>query len=108
LRYYLGAVGIFGWLLLAVVALWIGSVLFALRTPGFGGKMTLLGVALMLVGNIWIAFIAFRDHHTYGMLCFFTCLFTYVYIFMNLEETWRPAALTTMGFLFMASAALVA
>jgi hypothetical protein len=70
-------------------------------------QLMLTGNGLMLAGNIWTGFIAFRDDHTYGMLCFFTCLFTYVYIFMNLEETWRPASVTAIGFLFIAAALLL-
>jgi hypothetical protein len=37
------------------------------------------------------------------MLCFFTFLFTYVYIVMNPSETWQPAVLIGLGFLFIIS-----
>ena len=57
--------------------------------------------------DFWIAFIAYQDSQVFGMLCFGTCLFTYVYIFMNLEETRRPAALTGLGFVFIVSGLLV-
>jgi hypothetical protein len=106
-RYYLGGVGAFGWVLAGLFVAWVASVAYAVVTPGLGGTLMLAGNGLVLVGNIWVGLIAFRDHHTYGMLCFFTCLFTYVYIIMNLEETWRPASLTALGFLFMAAALVI-
>jgi hypothetical protein len=62
-----------------------------------------VGSALLMVGNVWIAFIAYRDNHVFGMLCFCTCLFTYVYIVVNPEETRRPAVLTGLGLLFALS-----
>ena len=72
------------------------------------GRLALVvGSGLVLAGNLWIGFVAFRDSPVFGMLCFFTCLFTYAYVFMNPEETWRPAALTGLGFLFTLSGLLV-
>jgi hypothetical protein len=106
-RYYAGTIGSFGWILVGLIGLWLGSLVFALVSPGQGRWLLVVGNTLVLVGNVWIGFVAYRDSHVFGMLCFATCLFTYAYIFMNLEETWRPAALTGLGFLFTLSGLLV-
>ncbi len=97
----------FGWTLIGLILLWLVSLGFALVSPGQGRWLLVAGNTLLLVGNVWIGFVAYRDNHVFGMLCFGTCLFSYVYIFMNLEETWRPAALTALGFLFTFSGLLV-
>jgi hypothetical protein len=107
LRYYTDAIGTFGWILIAMTGLWLVGLLVALVSPGMGRLLVVAGNGLILIGNVWIAFIAYRDSHVFGMLCFFTCLFTYVYILMNLEETWQPAALTGLGFLFLLSGLVV-
>ena len=106
-RYYTGAIGPFGWSLAGLIGLWLVGLVLALVWPDLGGVLLTVGSVLVLVGNVWIAFVAYGDSHVFGMLCFGTCLFTYVYIFMNLEETWRPAALTAVGFLFTFSGLLV-
>jgi hypothetical protein len=99
-RYYTGAISPFGWGLAALIGLWVVGLVLALVWPDVGRVLLAVGSGLVLVGNVWIAFIAYGDSHVFGALCFATCLFTYVYVFMNLEETWRPAALTGVGFLF--------
>jgi hypothetical protein len=106
-RYYTGTIDSFGWILIGLSGLWLASLGLALVSPGQGRWLLVIGNTLLLVGNIWIGFVAYRDSHVFGMLCLGTCLFTYVYIFMNLEETWRPAALTGLGFLFTFSGLLV-
>ena len=107
LRYCTGVLGAFGWTLVGLSALWLGSLVLALVWPGLGQWLLLVGNGLVLIGNVWIAFIAYQDSQVFGMLCFGTCLFTYVYIFMNLEETRRPAALTGLGFVFVVSGLLL-
>jgi hypothetical protein len=106
-RYYTGTIDSFGWILIGLIGLWLASMVLALMSPGQGRWLLVVGNTLLLVGNVWIGFVAYRDSHVFGMLCFGTCLFTYVYIFMNLEETWRPAALTGLGFLFTFSGLLL-
>jgi hypothetical protein len=107
LRYYLGGIDSFGWVLVGLVVFWLASLLLSLVSANAARFLVVLGNGLVLIGNIWIAFIAYRDSHVYGVLCFGTCLFTYVYIFMNLEETWRPAALTGLGFFFAFSGVVI-
>jgi hypothetical protein len=106
-RYYTGMIDSFGWILIGLIGLWLASLVLALVSPVQGRFLLVVGNTLVLVGNVWIGFVAYRDSHVFGMLCFATCLFTYVYIFMNLEETWRPAALTGLGFLFTFSGLLL-
>jgi hypothetical protein len=106
-HYYTGAIDSFGWVLIGLIGLWLAGLGHALMSPGQGRWLLVVGNALLLVGNVWIGFVAYRDNQVFGMLCFGTCLFTYAYIFMNLEETWRPAALTGLGFLFTFSGLLL-
>jgi hypothetical protein len=102
-RYYLGAVDTFGWVLVGLGAFWLAGLIGALLSPGLGRLLLLAGTALVAVGNVWIGFVAYRDGQVYGMLCFCTCLFVYVYVLMNPDETWRPGALTGLGFVFVVS-----
>jgi hypothetical protein len=106
-RYYTGAIGAFGWSLIALTGLWLGGLALALIWPELGQGLLIAGSALVLVGNVWIAFVAYGDSQVFGFLCFSTCLFSYVYVFMNPDETWRPAALTVLGFLCTFSGLLV-
>jgi hypothetical protein len=106
LRYYTGAIGTFGWILVGLLGLWLGCVALALVSPDRWRLLLTIGGGLVLIGNIWIAFIAYQDSQVFGMLCFCTFLFTYAYIFMNPQETWKPAALTGLGFLFTVSGLL--
>ncbi len=107
MRYYTGMIGVFGWILIGLTGLWFGGLVLALATPGLWRLLLVVGNGLLLVGNVWIAFVAYRESHVFGMLCFGTCLFTYVYIIMNPDETLRPAALTGLGFLFTVSGFVV-
>lgn len=106
-HYYTGTIDFFGWVLIGLIGLWLACLVLALVSPGKGRLLLVVGNTLLVVGNIWIGFVAYRDSQVFGMLCFGTCLFTYVYIFMNLEETWKPAALTGLGFLYIFSGLLV-
>jgi hypothetical protein len=106
-RYYTGAISPFGWSLAGLVGLWLVGLALALVSPTMGQVLMVVGSGLVLVGNIWIAFVAYGDSQVFGMLCFGTCLFTYVYVFINPSETWRPAALTGVGFLFTFSGLLL-
>lgn len=107
LRYYTGAIGVFGWIVIGLAGLWLASIVLALVSPERASWPLTFGTCLMVVGNVWIAFIAYQDSHVFGVLCFGTILFTYVYIFMNPYETWRPAALTVVGLLFTITGFLV-
>jgi hypothetical protein len=106
LRYYTGAIGPFGCLVIGLISLWLGSLVLALVSPDRWRWLLLIGSGLLAVGNIWIGFIAYQDSHVFGMLCFGTILFTYVYILMNPQETWRPAALSGLGLVFTVSSFL--
>jgi hypothetical protein len=113
-RYYTDALGVYGWSLVALAGAWAFGLLLSCLVPPAGALLLLLGSALAVLGNLWIVYVAFTDNPLYGILCFSTCLFIYVYVFMNLEETWRPAVLVLLGnlmawsgavFFFAASAA---
>jgi hypothetical protein len=106
-RYFTGAISPFGWALAGLVVLWLGGLALALVWPDGARLLMVVGAVLALVGNLWIAFVAYGDSQVFGMLCFATCLFSYVYVCMNPYETWRPAALTGVGFLFSFSGMLV-
>ena len=45
----------------------------------------------------WILIIAFQDEPIQGVLCFMLHLYWIAYVFMNLEETWKPAVLIVLG-----------
>lgn len=107
LRYYTGAIGVFGWIVLGLTGFWLASIVLTLVSPERASWPLTFGTVLMVVGNVWIAFVAYQDSHVFGVLCFGTILFTYVYIFMNPHETWRPAALTVLGLLFTITGFLV-
>jgi hypothetical protein len=106
-HYWTGAISPFGWALAGLLALWLAGLAAALAWPDLGRVLLVVGSGLVLAGNVWIAFVAYGDSQVFGMLCFATCLFTYVYIFMNPYETWRPAALCVVGFLFTFSGMVV-
>jgi hypothetical protein len=102
-HYFTGVIGTFGWILIGLFLLWVGSVALTLAVPGQWRVPFWVGNGLVVIGNVWIGFVAYRDSHVFGMLCFFTFLFTYVYIVMNPSETWQPAVLVGLGFLFIIS-----
>jgi hypothetical protein len=106
-RYFTAAIPPFGWALAGLVVLWLAGVALALAWPDGARLLMIVGAVLALVGNLWIAFVAYGDSQVFGFLCFATCLFSYVYVLMSPYETWRPAALTVVGFLFSFSGMLV-
>jgi hypothetical protein len=106
-RYWTGAISPFGWALAGLVGLWLVGLALALTWPELARVLMVVGSVLVLAGNVWIAFVAYGDSQVFGMLCFATCLFTYVYVFMSPYETWRPAALCVVGFLFTFSGMVV-
>ena len=107
-RYYLEWISPFGWLLIGLLVLWLGCTGAALTAPEAARLLPVLGGGLVLVGNVWIGFIAYKDNHVFGMLCFFTCFFAYIYFFISPDETWRPGGLTMIGLLFLLSAGALA
>jgi hypothetical protein len=103
LTYLFGAVGVFGFVLAGMVACWLFALALTPLVPKFAILIASLGGLLQFVAWWWIVFVAFRDDARYGSLCIFTFLFAYVYIYMNLEGTWRPAALIILGLLMVVS-----
>ena len=107
-RYYLEWISPFGWGLLGLLGVWMFCTAVAFVAPEAARLLLILGGGLVLVGNVWIGFIAYKDSHVFGMLCFFTCFFSYIYFFISPDETWRPGGLTVIGLLFFLSSAAVA
>jgi hypothetical protein len=107
LGYFLGAISPFGWGLVGLAGVWLACIAFAFVSTVPGRLLLVLGACLLVVGNVWIAFIAYTDSQVFGLLCFCTCFFTYVYIVMNPDETWRPGALSGLGLLFSLSGIVV-
>jgi hypothetical protein len=106
--YFIRSISPFGWVLIGLGVVYLVNLLLAFVLPAPGRLLVGIGSVLVVVGNIWIGFVAYRDSQVFGMLCFCTFLFTYVYICVNPDETWRPAALTGFGFLFCLSGLVVA
>jgi hypothetical protein len=102
----LAPVSAFGWVLIGLFVLWLGATAAALAAPKLARLLLVTGGGLVLVGNVWIGFVAYQDSQVFGLLCFCTCLFAYVYIVVNPDETWRPAGLTVLGLLFTLSGAV--
>jgi hypothetical protein len=102
-RYFLGAVGVFGYVLAGLFAVWLLLVAVTPLAPRLALAQITIGSVLQIAGWWWIVFVAFREDAWYGSLCVFTCLFAYVYVYMNLEGTWRPAGLMVLGLLMTIS-----
>jgi hypothetical protein len=95
--YYTGAMGVFAWSVVALVLFWFFGAILTLLVPQAGLFLVFLGGAAASFANVWLIYIAFKDNPLYGVLCLTTCLFAWVYMFMNLEEGWRPGALIVLG-----------
>jgi DNA-directed RNA polymerase subunit RPC12/RpoP len=102
-NYFMGGLGWFVFVLAGLAACWVLGMCVGVLFPPIGQLLGLVGTIIYIIGWWWIVLVAFRDDAMYGVLCFVTILFAYVYVVMNFEGTWRPAGLMILGFLMMLS-----
>ena len=95
--------GFAGIVLIVLYAGWLLSLPLTLLMP----RLTLLHVSVgsifYTVGWIWVVLIAYKDDGWSGTLCLFTNLYVFVYAYVNLESTWKPAGLMLLGLLMIFS-----
>jgi hypothetical protein len=103
LYYYTGAVGVFGFVLLGLFAGWLFALALTPLLPPIVHLLIYGGSVLYCVGSWWIVFIAYREDGWAGTLCLLTNLYVYVYVYSNVESTWKPAGLMLLGFLMVIS-----
>lgn len=101
--YVTGALGPFGYVLMGMVACWLLTLLLTPLLPRLSLLLILGGSVLYPIGWWWIVLIAYRDDGISGTLCLLTGLYTYVYVWMNVEATWKPAGLLLLSLLMQAS-----
>ncbi len=102
-NYFTGTFGLFGFGLIGLGVFWLFLLLLTPLAPSISMGIATLGGMLYTVGWWWVVFIAYRDDGMSGTLCLMTGLYAYVYIYSNLEATWRPAGLMVLGILMTVS-----
>ena len=102
-RYYTDAFGVFPWVMLGLIGVWLLVAGMSFLVPALALFLTVLGGLLYLVGWFWFVVVAFRDDGYHGALCLVTHFYWIVYLFMNMEEAWRPTALMILGILVAVS-----
>lgn len=105
-RYYTAAFGILPWIVGATLLIWIFLLGVSLLLPPVVFLAMVLGFVVYMTGWVWLVITAFRDDTFQGMLVVFLKIYGLVYIFLNLNETWKPAVLLFLG-LFMEVASFV-
>jgi hypothetical protein len=101
-RYYTEAFGAFPWILLGLLGVCVGCGGVSLLFPAVSLAMIGLGVVLYLGGWCWFVVVAFKDDSYHGVLCMVTHFYWPVYLFLNLEEAWKPTAIMVLGILVAA------
>jgi phage FluMu protein Com len=96
-HYYTASFGVFPWVMagLLLMSCCMGGV--GLLAPGLPIIVVVFGAVLYNVGWFWLVITAFRDDTFHGMLCLVTHFYALAYIFINLEEAWRPATVMILG-----------
>jgi hypothetical protein len=102
-NYFTGTFGIFGFVLLGLLGFWLFTLLLTPFLPQVCLGLISFGGLLYTVGWWWIVFIAYQDDGWSGTMCLFTMLYAYVYAYLNLEATWKPAGLMVLGILITIS-----
>jgi hypothetical protein len=97
LRYFTGGLGIFLPVLLGLAGMSLLCGVVTCLVPSLSVGMIVMGGGMYAVGWLWFLLVAFRDDSFHGVLCLVTQLYCFVYLFVNLEETWKPAALMVLG-----------
>jgi hypothetical protein len=66
-------------------------------------NIALLGIALAVVGNLWIVVLAFRTGLLWGLGCLFVPPVGLIYSVLNFRETWKPLVLAIAGWVLFFS-----
>jgi len=61
----------------------------------------LIGIALAVVGNLWIIVLAFRTGLLWGLGCLFLPPVGLIYCILNFRETWKPLVVSVVGWATM-------
>jgi len=61
----------------------------------------LIGIALAVVGNLWIIVLAFRTGFLWGLGCLFLPPVGLLYCVLNFRETWKPLVVSVVGWAAM-------
>jgi hypothetical protein len=64
-------------------------------------SLALIGIALAVVGNLWIIVLAFRTGLLWGLACLFLPPVGLIYCILNFRETWKPLLLAVVGWAAM-------
>jgi hypothetical protein len=59
------------------------------------------GIALALVGNVWITVLAFRTGLLWGLGCLFLPPVGLIYCILHVRETWKPLVVSVVGWATM-------
>lgn len=62
-----------------------------------GTILNVIGLAIAMVGAIWILVIAFQDSVMWGLLCFFIPCVVLYYVFTHWEKTKKPFLIEVVG-----------
>src|SRR5262245_4860000 len=98
-QYYTAAFGVFPWVVLGLLGAMVLLGGLSLLVPPVSLLLIGLGVAVYMSGYFWFVMVAFRDDLFHGYMCVLTHFYWFIYLFLNLEEAWRPTALMVLGIL---------
>jgi hypothetical protein len=107
LHYFTGSFGVFPFVLAGLVAVWLLMGVLSLLVPPVAMGVTVAGFVLYASGWLWLLIVAFGDDTFHGILCVATHFYWIAYVFINLEEAWRPVALMVLGMLVASSGAIL-
>jgi hypothetical protein len=102
-HYYLGGMGGFGWTLVVLVVCWASLLGLTFLWPPACLVLMVAGSGLIGIGTLWIMYVAVTDNPLVGFFSVTTCVFSYVYVFLNPHETWRAGLLSVLGAVMVGS-----
>jgi hypothetical protein len=91
----------FPWMLATAVGLWVLLGLGARAEPAFGVVLILVGFLVICGAQLWLYLSIFMEDWTDGILSLLFGFYRTMYLYSNVELTWRPGLLTFVGFLMM-------
>jgi len=63
--------------------------------------VALIGIALAVVGDVWIIVLAFRTGLLWGLGCLFLPPVGLIYCVLHFRETWKPLIVSVVGWATM-------
>jgi len=64
-------------------------------------NIALIGIALAVVGYLWIIVLAFRTGLLWGLACLLLPPVGLIYCILNFRETWKPLVVSIVGWATM-------